>query len=121
MGKINLNKIHELLVFRNIYSTPDEYMDEANSLPQIEQDTEPLYRIDIPSKMLFTPKLHYYAQVVENEVNRYLNAVNNLLEIVEGGGNEELTKYMIKDTRESVITLVKEANRQLACVDFYGT
>lgn len=121
MGNINLNKIHKLLVFRNIYSTPNEYMDEANSLPQIELDTEPLYKIDIPSKMLFTPKLHYYAQVLENEVNRYLNAVNNLLEIEEGGENEELAKYMIKDTRESVVTLIKEANRQLACVDFHGT
>lgn len=91
-------------------------MDEANSLPQIELDTEPLYKIDIPSKMLFTPKLHYYAQIVENEVNRYLNAVNNLLETKEGG-NEELTKYMIKDTRDSVVTLIKEADRQLAFCD----
>lgn len=112
----NLDKFHELLLFKNIYSSHNEYMDEANSLPQIELDTEPLYKIDIPSKMLFTPKLHYYAQIVENEVNRYLNAVNNLLETKEGG-NEELTKYMIKDTRDSVVTLIKEADRQLAFCD----
>lgn len=73
-----MDKFHELLSFKNLYSSQNEYMDEANSLPQIELDTEPLYKIDIPSKMLFTPKLHYYAQVLENEVNRYLNAVTIL-------------------------------------------
>lgn len=119
-GIPNLDKFHELLSFKNLYSSQNEYMDEANSLPQIKLDTEPLYKIDIPSKMLFTPKLHYYAQVLENEVNRYLNAVNNLLETEEGGGNEELTKDMIKVTRDSVVTLIKEANSQLASYDFYG-
>lgn len=109
--------IYELLNFDNLYSTPNEYMDEANSLPQIELDTEPLYEIKVSSKLLFTPKLHYYSQLLENEVNRYLNKINNLLK----GESEEQTNYIIKNSRESVISLVKRAACQLETEDPYGT
>lgn len=116
MMKFNLNGVKNLLRFEDLYATPNEYMKEANSLPSIKLDTEPLYQLHTDEKVLFTTKLVYYSQKVENEINRHLNAAFNLLK--ENGDDEDLVKFVVKETREAIITLVAETNRQLAYIDY---
>jgi hypothetical protein len=53
--------------------------------------------------------------VVENEINRHINAATELL---EADGSEELTKFVLKKTREAVTTLMNEAKAQLATYDW---
>lgn len=108
MNNFDLRKIHELIPFRDVCTTENGYMTEASSLPRIELETEALYVLTPNMPILFTTKLHYYRLVIENEINRHINAVTELL---EADGSEELTKFVLKKTRESVTTLVNEAKR----------
>ena len=117
MNNFDLNSIHHLLCFADMCTTNNEYMTEASSLPRIELDTTPLYVIQTKMEVLFTPKLRYYRLWVENEVNRHINAATKLL---EDDGSEQLTKYVLKKTREAVTTLVGDANRALAELDHSG-
>jgi hypothetical protein len=71
-------------------------------------EKEALYVLAPKISILFTTKLHYYRLLIENEINRHINAATELL---EADGSEELTKYVLKKTRESVSTLVNEAKR----------
>lgn len=108
MNSFDLKKVHELIMFRDVCTTDNAYMTEASSLPRIEIETEALYELTPKMSVLFTPKLRYYRLVVENEINRHINAATELL---EADGKEELTKFVLKKTRESVATLVNEAKR----------
>ena len=115
MMELDLRKVRELLNFKDLFATPEEYMSAANSLPIIELDTKPLYVLHPGMRVLFTPKLRYYALKTEYEINRHLNAVAKLLE--DDGDNEGLAKYLIKKTRDAVKTLVNEADGQLENFD----
>lgn len=115
MNNFDLRKVHELIRFKDICTTDNEYMTEASSLPRIELETEALYVLTPKMSILFTTKLRYYRLVVENEINRHINAATNLL---EADGTEELTKFVLKKTREAVDTLMNEANRQIAELDY---
>ena len=108
MNNFDLRKIHELILFRDVCTTDNGYMTEASSLPRIELETEALYVLTPKMPILFTTKLRYYRLVIENEINRHINAATELLET---DGGEELTKFVLKKTRESVTTLVNEAKR----------
>lgn len=118
MMKFDLNRVKDLLQFKDLFATPNDYMSEANSLPMIELDSVPLYKLHTDMKILFTPKLRYYAQRVENEVNRHLNAAFNLLESQED--DQTLTKFIVKKTRDAVTTLVNEITRKIARLDPAG-
>lgn len=118
MMELDLRKVRELLSFKDLFSTSEEYMSAANCLPIIELDTKPLYVLHPDMRVLFTPKLRYYALKTEYEINRHLNAVTKLLE--DEGDNEELAKYVIKMTRDAVKTLVNESNGQLVYFDKSG-
>ncbi|MDD6528850.1 MAG: hypothetical protein PUF41_02430 [Prevotella copri] len=118
LERFNLQKIRELLSFNSLYDKNTEYMDEANSLPQIELETEPLYKLNTDTKILFTTKLRYYALRVEYEVNRYLNMVADFLK--EHDDDQELTKEIIKATREEVITLIDSVKTQIYRNDYNG-
>ncbi len=117
MYNFDLKKIHDLILFKDVCTTDNEYMTEASSLPHVELETEPLYVLTPLMSVLFTTKLRYYRFVVENEINRHINAATDLL---ESDGSEELTKFVLKKTRESVTTLVNEAKRQLVIHDYGG-
>lgn len=117
MNSFDLKKIHHLIPFRDDFTSDSEYMAEASSLRQVELETEPLYVITPEMPVLFTTKLRYYRLVLESEVNRHINAATDLL---EADGSEELTKFILKKTREAVATLVNEANRQLDVLDSGG-
>lgn len=117
MFEFDLRNIHELLSYKNLFSSDNEYMIEANSLVCVELDTEPLYEINTTKRVLFTTKLRYYALLVEKEVNRHLNIATNLLEEED---NFDLAKFVIKKTRESVTSLVNECNRQILIDDQFG-
>lgn len=117
MNNFDLKKVHDLILFRDVCTTDNGYMTEIGSLPRIELETEPLYVLTPMKPILFTTKLCYYRLVIENEINRHINAATELL---EANGSEELTKYVWKKTRESVSTLVNEANRQLSIYDKDG-
>lgn len=108
MNNFDLRKIHELILFRDVCTTDNGYMTEASSLPRIELETEALYVLTPKMPILFSTKLRYYRLVIENEINRHINAATELL---EADGGEELTKFVLKKTRESVTTLVNEAKR----------
>lgn len=108
MNSFDLKKVHDLIMFRDVCTTDNAYMTEASSLPRIELDTEALYVLTPKMSVLFTPKLRYYRLVIENEINRHINAATYLL---EADGTEELTKFVLKKTREAVATLMNEAKR----------
>ena len=108
MNNFDLRKVHDLILFRDVCNSPNEYMTEASSLPRIELNTEALYVLSPDTNILFTTKLHYYRLLIENEVNRHINAATELL---EADGSEELTKFVLKKTREAVATLVNEAKQ----------
>lgn len=114
MNNFDLKKIHKLIPFHDVCTADNEYMKEVNSLPHIELDMEALYVITPKISVLFTPKLRYYRLLLENEINRHINDATALL---EGDGKEELTKFVLKKTRESVTTLVNEAKHRLAITD----
>jgi hypothetical protein len=108
MNNFDLKKVHELMSYRNFFTTDNSYMIEASSLPRIELETEALYVLTPKMSILFTTKLRYYMLLIENEINRHINAA---IELLEADGSEELTKFVLKKTRESVTTLVNEAKR----------
>lgn len=108
MNSFDLKKVHDLIMFRDVCTTDNAYMTEASSLPRIELETEALYVLTPKKSVLFTPKLRYYRLVIENEINRHINAATELL---EADGTEELTKFVLKKTREAVVTLMNEAKR----------
>ena len=114
MNNFDLSKVHELIRFQDIYKNENEYMNASSNLPRIELETEPLYVIKPNMPVLFTTKLRYYRLLVENEINRHINDANNL---VESCDSEELTKFVLKKTSQSVDTLVNEANRFLYRLD----
>ena len=111
MNNYDLRKIHELISFRDLFASDHEYMSELNRLPRIELETEPLYNITQDTSLLFTPKLRYYQVYINREINKHINAVIALLETDKTG---ELTKYILKKTREAVTTLINDLNRDLA-------
>lgn len=117
MNSYNLKKIHELISFENKYSNEEDYMTEANNLAIIDLDTTPLYEINKRGRILFTPKLHYYALLIEIEINRHINEVSRLL---ENENNFDLTKFVMKTTREAVTTLVHKSSRYLLRNDGRG-
>ncbi len=103
--------------YRDLFSYDNEYITEANSLARIELETEPLYEIKVRKRVLFTTKLRYYALLIEKEINCYLNAAVNLLEEQD---DAYLTKFVIKKTRDTVISLVKRSNKQIYFLDPFG-
>lgn len=114
MKNLNLKNIHDLMAFENLFSSDHDYINEANSLGHIELDTEPLYEINTNKQVLFTTKLRYYALLIEREVNRHLNASINLLEDQD---NADLSKFIIKKTRDAVQTLINKSNRHIFIID----
>lgn len=117
MFEFGLKKIHDVMNYPNLFSTDQEYMNELSCLPRIELDTEPLYMLTPKLSILFTPKLRYMKKYLENEVNRHINAATNT---IEDDGSEEVTKFVLKKTREATKTLISEVRRQLATFDFNG-
>lgn len=108
MNNFDLKRVHELILFHDVCSTDNGYMTEISSLPRVELETEPLYVLKPKMPLLFTTKLRYYRLLIENETNRHINGATELL---EADGCEELTKFVLKKTRESVSTLVNEAKQ----------
>lgn len=117
MYNFDLKKVHDLISFKDICTTDSEYLNKASHLPHIELETDALYVLDPKMPVLFTRKLRYYRYVIESEINRHINAATELL---ESEGSEEMTKFILKKTRESVLTLANEANRQLDFLDNNG-
>ena len=114
MKKLDLKNIHDLMSYDDLFTSDNDYIIEANSLRRIELETEPLYEIKAQKQVLFTTKLRYYALLIEREVNRHLNASINLLEDQD---NADLSKFIIKKTREAVQTLINKSNRQISIID----
>lgn len=117
MNSFDLSKVHELLSFRNLFPSDAEYMREAGRLPFIKLEEDPLYVLNFKSDILFTPKLHYYKKVVENEINSHINEAKAL---IDKDGSKELSKFILKKTRESAKTLMNNANDELAYIDTGG-
>lgn len=113
----SLRPIKDMLPFDNLFDSDSDYMKELSSLPKIKLDAEALYTLDVTPRIIFTPKLRYYRRLLEKEVNRHLNRAHKLM---EGEGHEDLSRYIIKQTREAVITLAKEYNSYLVQVDGTG-
>ena len=114
MMNLNLKNIHDLMAFENLFSSDNDYIIEANSLARIELETEPLYEINTQKQVLFTTKLRYYALLIEKEINRHLNAATNLL---EEQNDADLSKFILKKTRDAVTSLINQSNRQITILD----
>lgn len=114
MKNLNLKNIHDLMAFENLFSSNHDYINEANCLGHIELDTEPLYEINTNKQVLFTTKLRYYALLIEKEINRHLNTATNLL---EKQNNADLSKFILKKTRDAVTSLINKSNRQITIID----
>jgi hypothetical protein len=114
MMNLNLKNIHDLMAFENLFSSDNDYIIEANSLGRIELETEPLYEINTQKQVLFTTKLRYYALLIEKEINRHLNAATNLL---EEQNDADLSKFILKKTRDAVTSLINQSNRQITILD----
>lgn len=117
MCEFSLKRIHDVMYYPDLFSTDQEYMYELSCLPRIELGTEPLYILAPQSSVLFTPKLRYMRKYLENEVNRYINAATST---IEDDGSEEVTKYVLKNTREATKTLISEVRSHLAARDCNG-
>lgn len=102
------------MAFENLFSSDNDYIIEANSLGRIELDTDPLYEINTQKQVLFTTKLRYYALLIEKEINRHLNAATNLLEEQD---DADLSKFILKKTRDAVTSLINQSNRQITILD----
>ncbi len=111
----SLREIRDLIPFNNVFSTQDEYMSELSCLPRIEIGT-PLYVLTPKMELLFTQKLRYYRLLVERGINRHINSA---IELSEKENDDELTKFIWKKTKESVLSLVNEVCRQLAIFDSF--
>lgn len=118
MIRFDLRKIHDLLPFENLFLSDSEYMREVNSLPHINLKIDPLYKLEIKGHVLFTTKLHYYARLVENEVDLHIKKATKLF---EEKGENNLIKFVLKETRESVLSLVNDANKQICIHDKLGS
>lgn len=116
MMNLNLKNIHDLMAFEKLFSSDNDYIIEANSLGRIELETEPLYEINTQKQVLFTTKLRYYALLIEKEINRHLNAATNLL---EEQNDADLSKFILKKTRDAVTSLINQSNRQITILDKY--
>lgn len=115
--KFNLQELHKLMSYDDLFSSDNTYMTKANSVNRIELNTVPLYELKPTMRVLFTAKLRYYAICIEKVVNAYLNSTIDLLETNQ---DESVTKFVIKKTRDTVETQVNHANRRLARCDPYG-
>lgn len=99
--------VKELLQFRDLFPKVDHYMKEVVCLPQVDVESNPLYEVDVDNDVLFSTKLVYFCQRLKNEINKYINEKASLIEEKD---SYPLTSYILKITRESIITLMHDAN-----------
>ena len=109
--RFDMQQLQKLMSYDDLFSSENEYMREANSTNITELDTVPLYVLNPNRRILFTAKLRYFALLIDNAVNAYLNSTIDLLETNE---NESVAKFAIKKTRDTVETQVNNANRRLS-------
>lgn len=99
--------VKELLQFRDLFPKVDHYMKEVVCLPQVDVESNPLYEVDVDNDVLFSTKLVYFCQRLKNEINKHINEKASLIEEKD---SYPLTSYILKITRESIITLMHDAN-----------
>lgn len=110
MYQYQLESVHDRLRFADLFPKSDNYMKEAAYLPTVEMDTEPLYEISVEPDILFTPKLIYYRRMLQNDINKHINKVTDMLEDYSSIG---MIKYLLKLSQEAVVTLMHEADAYL--------
>ena len=113
MNELNLRAVRELLPFKELFPTSNDYLREASFLPHRELASTPLYKLMVEQRVLFSPKLRYYRLKVACEINRHLN-------LTISHENEYIIHYILKLTREAVETLIHEANEELSWLDADG-
>ena len=97
MKDFKLDEIYKLISFGELFGTDNEYMRELAS--------EAIYTLTTQTRVLFTPKLRYYAKRTEAAVNTYVKDYTRLLE----GADSCQVKYVLKVTREAAETLIRLA------------
>ena len=113
MNELNLRAVRELLPFKELFPTSNDYLREASFLPHRELASTPLYELVVEQRVLFSPKLRYYRLKVACEINRHLN-------LTISHEDEYIINYILKLTREAVETLIHEANEELSWLDADG-
>ena len=113
MNELNLRAVRELLPFKELFPTSNDYLREASFLPHRELASTPLYKLMVEQRVLFSPKLRYYRLKVACEINRHLN-------LTISHEDEYIIHYILKLTREAVETLIHEANEELSWLDADG-
>ena len=101
----------EITRFDDIFKSDDDYMEEAEKLPQIQLETKPLYKINIDTSVLFTEKLNYYRLAAQDQINKF---INNATEYIETNKNKE-TKETIKYLLKAVLGIIQKTKD--LCID----
>lgn len=111
-----LKYIHEVLCgkerpWRKDKNLPDSnYQNLFKITPIIPVSFTCQYLLEYKNYLLFTPKVKYYCQMIDNVLVDYLNGC---FRIIEKDGSEELTKYMVSDIHKNIKTLINEAKCEL--------
>ena len=80
-----------------------ELLGKENEVP-LPNDLK--YRIAFQPHILFTYRVRYYCRLIDNAVANHLQQAFNT---IDSDGSRQLTRYLLKLTRESVETLVADA------------
>ena len=105
MKDFKLDEIYKLISFGELFGTDNEYMRELAYIHNVDLVSEAIYTLTTQTRVLFTPKLRYYAKRTEAAVNTYVKDYTRLLE----GADSCQVKYVLKVTREAAETLIRLA------------
>ena len=86
----------EITRFDDIFTSDDDYMEEAEKLPHIQLKTKPLYKINIDTSVLFTEKLNYYRLAAQDQINKFINKATEYIETNKNKETKETIKYLLK-------------------------
>ena len=101
----------EITRFDDIFKSDDDYMEEAEKLPQIQLKTKPLYKINIDTSVLFTEKLNYYRLAAQDQINNFINKATEYIETNKNKETKETIKYLLK----AVLGIIQ--NTKDFCID----
>ncbi len=85
----------------------NHFCDLIRQTPAIPEPKDMKFRISIPTHYLFTYRVRYYCRLIDNAIAIYLRTAFAICG--QQGGDEHITRYQLKRTREQVSTLIHDA------------
>ncbi len=109
----NLRLLHDILYGRQQPWHPDHqrpdrhFRDLMRQTPALPELKDMKFRISISAHYLFTDRVRYYCRLIDNAIASYLRSSFAICE--HQGGDEHVTRYQLKRTREQVQTLIHDS------------